>query len=197
MSTPHPTLARLRAAAPERDWGTLQAALTDALMDIEYFAGLRIAAERAHGQLAAFEAQNAGAVWARQLLVSLVSFGMAPAELPAEAGAQHHGAGASNYVLALLELARSAERKTPLENRIRFLANALANLMLADLAAAWYGANPQAWVEQQTRGAEIDPDSGFSIRQTIYTRFWLDEATAARDTAAWLALADQIERMLG
>jgi len=196
MSAPYPAITRLRVAAPLREWGELQAALTDVLMELEYFAGLRIAAERAYAQLAAFEAHNAGATWARQLLVSLVSFGMAPAELPAEAGAQHNGAGASNYVLSLLELARSAERKTPLENRIRFLANALANLMLADLAAAWYGANPQAWAEQHTRGAEIDPDSGLTIRQVIYTRFWLDDATATRDTAAWLALTDQIERTL-
>lgn len=197
MNDLNPALTRLRTLAPERDWGTLQAVLTDALMDMEYFKGLAIAAERAHAYLPVFESYHPGAGWARQLLVSLVSFGMAPAELPAEAGQPHGSPGAANYVLALLELARSAERRTPLENRIRFLANALANLMLADLAAAWYAAHPEAWTEQQMRGAEIDADSGMTVRQAIYARFWLDEATAARDTAAWLALADQIEGKLG
>ena len=160
---------------------------------MEYFAGLEIGLTRAHNHLPIFEQNHPEASWARALLVWMASYGAPPADLPMDAGLPHDSPGANNFVTALVELARSAERKTPYENRIRFLANAIGNLIVVDLAAYWYGENPDMWEFQQEHGSEIDDETGEPISQTIYASFWLDEEVAARDSAAWLAVADQLE----
>lgn len=189
-------LQSLRAAAPERDWGQLQDALAEALAGVDYFAGLEIALTLAHAHLPTFEAHHPDAGWARSLLVWMASYGVAPANLPADASAPHPSPGAANFVLALVELARSAERQTPLENRVRFLANAIGSIIVADLAAFWYGQHPDLWALQQEHGDDLDETSGQPIRQQIYARFWLDESVAARDTAAWMQIAGRLAAKL-
>ncbi len=186
-------LDRLRQAAQERDLTSSQAALLEALTEIDYFYGLGVALQLAQAHLPVFEAAHPDDGWARSLLVWLGSYGAPPANLPVEAGQPHASPGAGNFVHALIELTRSAERRTPLENRLRFLANAMTNLILADLAADWYGQHPELWTLQQEAGDEIDDETGQPLRQTIYAHFWLDETVAARDTAAWLELADVLE----
>ena len=189
-------LDHLRAAARERDWSVLQDTLAEALGEVEYFAGLEIGLTRAHDHLPIFEQHHPDASWARALLVWLASYGAPPADLPMDAGLPHDSPGANNYVTALVELARSSERKTPYINRLRFLANAIGNLIVADLAAYWYGENDDMWDFQQLHGSEIDDETGEAISQTVYASFWLDDEVAARDTAAWLAIADQLQRKM-
>ncbi len=189
-------LNRLRAAARERDWSVLQDTLADALGEVEYFAGLEIGLTRAHDHLPIFEQHHPDASWARALLVWLASYGAPPADLPMDAGLPHDSPGANNFVTALVELARSTERKTPYMNRIRFLANAIGNLIVADLAAYWYSENDDMWDFQQIHGSEIDEETGEPISQIVYASFWMDDEVAARDTAAWLAIADQLERKM-
>ena len=189
-------LDRLRAAAVERDWSVLQDTLADALGEVEYFVGLEIGLNRAHDHLTFFEQSHPDASWAGALLVWMASYGAPPADLPMDAGLPHDSPGANNFVTSLVELARSAERKTPYMNRIRFLANAIGNLIVADLAAYWYSQNDDMWDFQQAHGSEIDEETGEPISQTIYTSFWLDDEVAARDTAAWLTIADQIQRKM-
>lgn len=189
-------LNMLRTAAIERDWSVLQDYLAYVLIDVEYFAGLEIALNRAHHHLPIFEQVHPEASWARALLVWLASYGAPPADLPMDAGLPHDSPGANNFVTALVEIARSAERKTPYENRLRFLANAIGNLIVADLAAYWYAENPDMWEFQQMHGSETDEETGEPISQIVYASFWLDDAVAARDTAAWLAIADQLEHKI-
>ncbi|MEZ4669300.1 MAG: hypothetical protein R3E39_15450 [Anaerolineae bacterium] len=189
-------LTRLRQAARERDWHVLQDTLAALLGEVEYFVGLEIALNRAHAHLPIFEQHHPDAGWARALLVWLASYGVPPADLPMDAGLPHSSPGAGNFVTALIELARSAERKTPAENRLRFLANAIGNLIIADLAAIWYGQNEEIWEFQQTHGDDHDEESGQPIRQLIYATFWMDDEVAARDTAAWLDVAEKIEKKL-
>jgi hypothetical protein len=189
-------LAALRQAAQGRDWGAAQDGLTRLLLQMEFFAGLEIALKRAYDYLPIFEQQHPEAGWARSLLVWIASYGAAPANLPLEAGVPYPSPGAANFVQALIELARSVERQNPLENRVRFVGNAISNVMLADLAAFWYGQHPDRWAEQQAHGDELDPASGLTIRQGIYAQFWLDEAVARRDTATWLEIAAALEKKL-
>ena len=189
-------LDRLRAAALERDWSILQDTLAEVLGEVEYFVGLEIGLNRAHDHLPIFEAHHPDASWARALLVWLASYGAPPADLPMDAGLPHDSPGANNFVTALVELARSAERKTPYENRIRFLANAIGNLIVAELAAYWYAENDDMWDFQQLHGSEIDEETGEPISQIVYASFWLDNDVAARDTAAWLTVADQLQRKM-
>ena len=190
-------IANLREAATQRDWGILSDTLTQLFMGMEFFAALEIAVTRAYNHLSVFEAANPDAGWARSLLVWVTSYGAAPANLPPEAAMPHNTPGAANYVAALIDVARSVERQTPLENRIRFLSNVVSNVILAELAAAWYGENPEAWEFQQGQGDEIDEETGLTVRQIIQAEFWMDDETAARDTAAWLEVADAIEMKVG
>lgn len=187
-------LAALRQAANEREWGAAQDILTRLMMQIEFYGGLEIALKRAYEHLPTFEEHHPEAGWARSLLVWIASYGAAPANLPIEAANPYPSPGAANYVKALIDLARGVERQTPLENRVRFLADALANVMLSDLAAFWYGEHPDQWDLQQTRGDEIDAATGVTLRQSIYAQFWLDTEVARRDTAAWLDVADALAK---
>ncbi len=187
-------LNHLRAAAQRRDWGALQEALTRLFMQLDFYTALEIALTRLHAHLDIFERDHPGATWARKLLVSVVSFGVAPHELPPEASQPYTSPGAANFLAGLFDALRSVEPRTPVDNRARFAASAVSHALLADLAAFWYGQQPDAWALQQTHGDETDPATGLSVRQQLYAQFWLDEAVAERDTVAWLAVADAIEQ---
>jgi hypothetical protein len=189
-------LAELRAAARGRDWNALQTALTRLFFQMDFYAALEMAVTRLYDFLPVFERHHPEAAWPRGLLVSVVAYGRAPESLPPEASRPYASPGAANFLAGLFDLLRCLEQRTPLENRLRFAASAAANAILADLAANWYDQHPDAWAEQQARGDDPDPETGGTVRQRIYARFWLDAITAERDTAAWLALADAIERKL-
>jgi hypothetical protein len=186
-------ISALREAAERRDWGVLQDTLTRLLMSIEFFAGLEIAVTRAYNYLPIFEAAHPESGWARSLLIWITSYGAAPANLPVEATNPHNSPGAANFIAGLIDLTRSVERLTPLENRVRFLGNAISNTILAELAAGWYSDHPEAWTAQQEYGDEIDPATGATVRHTIQAQFWLDAQTAERDTAAWLEVIEALE----
>jgi hypothetical protein len=196
MTQHEAVLETLRGAAQERDWGAAQDALTSLLMEAEFFAGLEIALKRAYDHLPTFESHHTDAGWARSLLVWIASYGAAPANLPIEASNPYPSPGAANFVKALIDLTRSVERQNPLENRVRFISSAISNVMLADLAAFWYGNHADIWEIQQAHGDEIDSNTQVSVRQSIYAQFWLDESVAERDTAAWLTIADQLAAKL-
>lgn len=189
-------LAELRAAARGRDWSALQTALARLFFQMDFYAALELAVTRLHDFLPVFERHHPEATWPRRLLVSVVAYGRAPDALPPEASQTYASPGAANFLSGLFDLLRCLEQRTPLENRLRFAASAVSNALLADLAADWYDQHPDAWAEQQARGDDPDPETGGTVRQRIYARFWLDAITAERDTAAWLALADAIERKL-
>jgi hypothetical protein len=196
MSDVQDDLTALREAAGRRAWGDLQTHLTRLYLALDFYAGLEIAVTRAHDYLPMFEGAHPEAVWARKLLVGIVAYGAAPTELPPEAGQAYNSPGSANFLNGLFELCRAVERKTPLENRIRFAASALCHVMLAELAAFWYGQYPDSWERQQREGDMVDAETGLTVRQQIYAQFWLDETVAARDTAAWLAAVDAIEKKL-
>jgi len=179
--------------APARDWAALTEALTNAFLSLDFYAALEIALTRAHAFIPTWESHHPEATWAKGLLVWIVSYGVAPANLPQEAGMPHSSPGAANFQQALIDLARGVEKQTPLENRLRFLASAVSQVIVAELAAAWYADHPEAWAEQSERGDELEPN-GLTVRQRIYLDFWYDPQTAARDTAAWLEVAAAVEQ---
>jgi hypothetical protein len=190
-------LTALRTAAERREWSELGDVLTRLFMGMEFFAALEIAVTRAYNHLPIFEAAHPESGWARSLLVWITSYGAAPANLPPDAAVPHNSPGAANFIAAMIDLARAMERQTPLENRVRFLTNVVSNVILAELAASWYGEHPDMWAMQQAHGDEVDPDTGATVRQGIYAQFWLDETTGLRDRAAWKEVADAIELKAG
>lgn len=183
----------ITTAAQERDWNALTEALTTAFLGLGYYAALEIALTRAHAFLPTWESHHPESTWAKGLLVWIVSYGVSPANLPQEAGLPHNSPGAANFQQALIDLARGAEKQTPLENRLRFLASAVSQVIVAELAAAWYADHPAAWAEQTAHGDDIEPN-GLTVRQRIYLDFWDDPQTATRDTAAWLEVAAVVEQ---
>jgi hypothetical protein len=187
-------LEQLRTAARRREWNELTTTLTRLFMQMEFYAALEIPLRRLHDHLPVFEQHHPEADWARKLLVSVVSFGVAPHALPPEASQPYNSPGSANFLAGVFDMVRSVERNTPVENRVRFAASAVSNAILADLAAFWYEQHPDSWQQQQQAGDLPDPQSGLTVRQQIYAQFWLDSAVAERDTAAWMQVADDIQQ---
>jgi hypothetical protein len=90
------------------------------------------------------------------------------------------------------------QRDRPGDERFALLASALANHILAELAAYWYGQHPE--LHARVRANRIDPDTGDytdpDAVRVIPLQFWIDPGVAARDTAAWLRLADALGHAL-
>jgi hypothetical protein len=176
--------------------GALGDTLTRLFMAMEFFAALEIAVTRLQlsagfrgAILTRLGAQPAGVdylVWrsARQ-----------PAARSRDA-AQH--ARASNYIAAPIDVARSS-RTPDAAGKPGALSGECGEQ--CDPWPNWrrrgYGDHPDAWEFQQVDGDEIDDESGLTVRQIIQAEFWMDDETAQRDRAAWLEVADAVERKAG
>jgi hypothetical protein len=178
-------MAQIRAAAHQREWNTLQDTLKRLLAQFDSLIALEIAAERVVGFLPRFEAYYPEAGWVRELLLTVVSYASAPNELPDHAVTQFPSPGCGNFVGAVLDLARAVQTGVSPFERYSFITNAIANAVLAELMDMYYSQHPDEW-------EYLNSNPDVSIRQELYGRFWLDADVAARDTAIWLDIADQI-----
>ena len=102
-----------------------------------------------------------------------------------------------NYIKAIYDLTQGMQKKHPGEARIGFLTSALVNVVMADVADAWYAEHPSAW--ERVRRNQLDPATGqytdAESTQMAY-HFWVDEGTVGRERLAWLAIASHIESAL-
>lgn len=189
-------LAALRTAAQGREWNTLQDTIKRLLAQFEPLPALEIAAVRMVDFLPVFESYYPDAGWLRELLLTVVNYASAPNELPEMSANQFPSPGCGNFVIAVLDLARAVQPKYTVFERYSHITNAIANIFLADLSHFYYSQHPDAWERLMTQPDEIDPETGLSFRQQVPMQFWLDTMVAARDTAAWLMLADVLEEKL-
>jgi hypothetical protein len=189
-------LAALREAARGREWNRLQDTLKRLLANFEPLQALEIAAVRVVDFLPTFEHYYPEATWARELLLTVVNYASAPNELPENSVSQFPSPGCGNFVVAVLDLARTAQPKYTVFERYSHVTNAIANIILADLSQFYYSQHPDAWERLTAYPDEIDPATGLSFRQQVPMQFWLDTMVAARDTAAWLTIADEVEEKL-
>jgi hypothetical protein len=190
-------LAALRKAAAERDPNRTQFLLKRLLLNMTFYRGLALAVERAYAFLPTFERYYPQAIWARQVLVQIASLGTAPGDIPAEARQAFTSPGAANYVKVLYDLAHATRQSQQMEARIGYLTSAVVNTIMAELVEAWYGGRLSDW--ERVRQNQFDPATGqYSDPEAtqIAYRFWTDEDTAQRDTAAWLAVADSVEEKM-
>jgi hypothetical protein len=203
-------LAILKEAARSREWTLLQNSLTVLLAALGTFPALEITVERLRKHLPTFEAYHpdnpAGdargdtppsAKLVRDLMVTVVSFGYAPDNLPEFLVSEYPTPGSGQFVNAVLEMCRAMQKDRPAEDRFGLLASAIANSLLAELTAYWYGVHPEAYA--RVRANQVDPATGsYSDPEAarIPLLFWLDEKVAARDTAGWLRIAYLIEKKL-
>lgn len=191
-------LAVLRAAAVQREWTRLQDTLKRLLTQLDPLEALEIPALRVQGFLPRFEAYYPEAGWVRELLLMMMSYGTAPRELPpAHVVNQFPSPGCGNYVAAVLDLARAVQEGVSPYERYSFITNATANAVLAELMDLYYRERESDWQRLNDSPEEIDPDTGLTLRQTLYGAFWLDEAVAECDTALWLEIADALAAKIG
>jgi hypothetical protein len=190
MTDFQPDIAALRVAAQQREWNTLQDTLKRLLTLLEPMAGLEIAAVRIHQHLPRFEHYYPEAGWVRELVLGVVSYAVAPKDLPNHAVNQFPSPGCGNYVSAVLDLARTVQPGVSPFERYSFITNAIANTILAELMDTYYSTRPDLWQRLTTQADEIDPETGLTARQAITMQFWSDAEVAAQDTAAWLEIAE-------
>lgn len=184
-------LMLLRTAARQREWNILQDTLKQLLAHMDSLPALAVAAVRMQAFLPVFEAYYPHAGWVRELLLTVISYGSAPNELPESAVNQFPKPGCGNFIRAVLDTARAVQMQVTLFERYSHITNAIANEILAELAHLYYSQNSEAFV----RLTGDTPASEEEIAVIRYN-FWLDEGVAAHDTALWLAVADDLETKL-
>ncbi|MCA9895304.1 MAG: hypothetical protein KC615_20110 [Anaerolineae bacterium] len=192
-------LAMLREAAQERNQEQLQFYAKRLLMALPYYYALAVVTEPLTQFLPRFEAIYPNESWIRQLLLMINAYGASPEDVVAEMALQQSfdAPGAMNFIKAIYDLTQAMQEKHTSEARIGFMTSALVNVIMADLADAWYSERPYAW--ERVRRNQLDPVTGDysdpEATQMAY-RFWVDDSTVERERLSWLAIAAHIESSL-
>ena len=189
-------LTDLRAAAAERNQEQLQFLLKRLLQSLNFFVALSVPVERLYNLLPTFERYYPDETWVRKLIVAIGAYGVAPDDTVAEMALQQSftAPGMANYVKAVYDATQAMQDKHTPEARISFMASAVVNSVMAELADAWYGKYPSAW--EKVRQSQQNPETGAYTdpkANTIVYTFWMSPETAERDTAIWLGIANNIE----
>lgn len=192
MTTFHPDIVQMRQAAHAREWNMLQDTLKRVLALLDPLIGLEVAAQRMQDFLPRFEHYYPEAGWVRQLALTVVAYASAPNELPQHAVNQFPSPGCGNFVSAVLDMARVVQTGVSIYERYSFITNAIANTILADLMDFYYSQHPEEWEHLIAEAEVIDPETGLTVAQQMYFRFWSDASVAQRDTALWLSVVDML-----
>lgn len=192
----------LREAARNREWSTLQPTLTHLFGELGVFPALDVTIQRLQVHLPTFERYHGGdgekGQILRGLMVSVMSFGFAPDNLPDFIVGEYDTPGSGQFAQAVLEMCRAMQKPRQPEERISLLTSAVANTILAELSEYWYGQHPDLYA--RVRANRTDPATGEytdpDAVRVIPLQFWIDPQVAARDTQAWLEVADAIEQRL-
>jgi hypothetical protein len=192
-------LAALRAAAAAREWSAAQMSLARLIQGLPFFAALAAIVEGFTAFLPTFQQDyppsDPLSGLPNQILLGVMNYGFAPERLPDEAMAEYDAPGAAQFILAVLELARAAQKeREPLE-RIELLVSAAANQIVATLSESYYRRFPED--HARVRANQYDPETGdYSDPDAarIPILLWLDPTVSELDTHLWSALADRLER---
>lgn len=183
-------LQKLRVAARQREWNTLQDTLKRLLAELDPLIALSVAAPRLQAFLPVFETYFPEAGWVRELMLTVISYASAPNELPVNALNQFPSPGCGNFVMAVFDAARAVQPEYTVFERYSHITNAAANAILADLQHTYFGQR----IDEYDRLREAEGDEQMAAQ--IQYAFWLDGEVAARDTALWLEIADELEQLL-
>jgi len=192
-------LAALRAAAAAREWSAAQMSLARLIQGLPFFAALAAIVEGFTAFLPTFQQDyppsDPLSGLPNQILLGVMNYGFAPDRLPDDAVSDYDAPGAAQFILAILELARAAQKeREPLE-RIELLVSAAANQIVAVLSESYYRRYPDD--HARVRANQFDPETGdYSDPDAarIPILLWLDPAVAALDSQLWNALAARLER---
>lgn len=189
----------LRLAAQQRDQMQLQFLLKRLLRGMEFYVALSVPVERAAGYIDIFESYYPDETWVRQLLLAINAFGTKPDDSIAEAALsqQFTAPGAGNFLKSVYDITQAMNNTHTLDARVGFLASAVVNEIMAELAEAYYGEREEDW--RRVRANQFDAETGEASdpgAADIAYQFWIAPETAALDTGSWLAVAASIEQKL-
>jgi hypothetical protein len=191
-------LAALRAAGQAREWSAAQLTLVQLIRELPFFAAVTAVLPGLTAMLPVFRGYYADddprRALPEQLLSGIVSFGFAPERLPDEAIGDYEAPGMAQFVYAVLELARAAQKDRDSQERIELLGSAAANQIVAELSHDFYARHPE--YHARVRDNHIDPDTGDYTdpdAAKIPLMLWMDAQVAALDAKLWDALADRLE----
>lgn len=187
-------LQTLRIAAQQREWTTLQDTLKRLLTELDVLVALQVAAAQAENFFPTFEAYYPEAGWVRELLLTVISYGSAPKDLPLHSVSQFASPGCGNFLMAVFDMARAVQSEYTVFERYSHITNGVANGILADLQHIYFSQREGDYI--QLREMEGDEQILAEKRAQIQYAFWLDAQVAQRDTEIWLAVADHVEELL-
>jgi len=190
-------LQDLRQAARDRNQEQMQYLLKRLLQDLSFFVALSIPLERIYSFLDIFESYYPEEEWVRKLVLAINSFGMPPDDRIVEIALEQpfNAPGIGNFVKAVYDATQAMQSRHTREARLGYIASAIVNTIMAELAESWYGDRVEDW--QRVRQNQYDPINGeYSdpVATEIAYQFWIDPQTAALDTGSWLEVADSIEQ---
>jgi hypothetical protein len=180
----------LRTAAQQREWTTAQDTLKRLLTGIDPLIALSIPARQAQKFLPRFEKHYPDATWLRELMLTVISYGSSPNELPRNVIAQFDGPGYRQFIVGVFDLAQAVQQQFTVFERYSHLTNATANIILADLQNVYFTRHPAQYAQFN------DPETSDEDRAAIQQDFWLDKGVAWRDAATWLEVASDVEDRL-
>ncbi|MFW5747990.1 MAG: hypothetical protein ACOCYT_00095 [Chloroflexota bacterium] len=183
-------LARMRTAAQQREWTTLQDTFKRLIAELDPLIALSVVAPRVQAFVPRFRHYYPEAGWVEQLMLTVVSYASAPRDLPVTAINQFPSPGCGNFIMAVLDLARTVQEGHTVFERFSHVTNAAANAILADLQYTYFKNRPEVYAQLH------DENLPEAERQQIQYHFWLNEIVSKRDTALWLNLADGVEAAL-
>jgi hypothetical protein len=205
MTTPEiiEHLKKLREAAAANDWNGYHVALPPLLLALPASDAIEFALAQFRAYLPRFERAHPDAAWPRQRLHKLAVSGPGYRAIRVQpwltdARQEYQTPGSERFVLALERVWQAAFSVDQPDVRVAHLVAAVIGVRLADLEEAWYGPRPEAW--EQWLLALTTPvredSAGPRAASKIGITFGHDPAIRQRETAAWLEVADELERRI-
>jgi hypothetical protein len=183
-------LQLMRAAAKRREWTTLQDTLKRLFATLDPLLALQIGATRVHPFLPTFESYYPDAGWVREVLLTVISYASAPADLPEHTINQFPSPGCGNFVMAVLDCARVVQDKYSVFERYSHATNVVANGILAELTHVYFADRLDVYAQF------IDPATDQATRNQIQYDFWLDKDVEQIDQKLWLQIAYEIKKRI-
>jgi hypothetical protein len=190
-------LETLRDAAKNREWTTLQSNLSELFGVLGVYPSLEIVVTHLHDYLPTFQRYHPDDNILKELLVGVVAFGFAPDQLPEYIIENYDTPGSGQFAHAVFELCRAMQKDRPLDDRLGLMTSAVANGILAELAQYWYSRHLEEYA--RVRANRVDPETGEYTdpdAARIPVLFWMNPVIGAKDTKAWLKIADAVEKKL-
>ncbi len=135
----------LRRAAERRDWDVCRGATEALLLRLAPGDAVRLTRDFAARRLPAFERQQPGVLWPRELLQAVEGPNAANSGRAWPEEDEFAGPGGNSFKKAVEALWRASLRRGEASECVRELVDALSSAILSELVEHWGARNPDAW----------------------------------------------------